>query len=99
MASGTAGASRVAGLPATVDVIDAEPANDTLTIDALAGDDVVDASGLAATAIGLVIDGGAGDDVLIGGAGNDRLFGRDGDDVLIGGPGVDASTVARATTS
>ena len=88
-ATGTAGATRVAGLPATVDVINAEPANDTLTVNGLAGDDVVDASGLQATAIGLVIDGGAGDDVLLGGTGNDRLFGRDGDDVLTGGPGLD----------
>ena len=37
----------------------------------------------------LTLDGGDGDDVLIGGAGNDTLLGGAGDDVLIGGPGND----------
>ena len=54
-----------------------------------AGDDVVEASGLAAGAIQLTADGGDGDDVLIGGDGNDVLLGGAGDDVLIGGPGID----------
>jgi Ca2+-binding RTX toxin-like protein len=67
----------------------AEAANDRLIVNALAGDDVVDASGLAANAIRLVADGGDGNDVLIGGAGNDTLLGGAGDDVLIGGPGQD----------
>ena len=66
-----------------------EAANDRLTVNALAGDDVVDASGLAAGAIQLTADGGDGDDVLIGGDGDDTLLGGAGDDVLIGGPGVD----------
>ena len=35
------------------------------------------------------MNGGDGDDVLIGGAGNDALNGGAGDDVLIGGPGDD----------
>ena len=65
------------------------PAADTLTINALGGDDVVQASGLAANAIKLAIDGGDGDDVLIGGAGDDSLLGGAGDDVLNGGPGQD----------
>ena len=56
---------------------------------ALAGDDVVDASALAASAIALTVTGGDNDDVLIGGAGNDILSGNAGDDVLIGGPGID----------
>ena len=60
-----------------------------LTVNALAGDDVVDASGLAASAALLTLDGGDGDDVLLGGDGNDMLLGGDGDDVLIGGPGTD----------
>ena len=87
--TGNNGAASVLGLPATVNVTNAEPANDTLSVNALGGDDVVGASGLAASAIGLTLDGGTGDDVLIGGAGNDTLFGREGDDVLIGGPGQD----------
>jgi Ca2+-binding RTX toxin-like protein len=89
-AAGSNGAARVIGLSAIVNVTNAEPAGDTLTISALAGDDAVDASALQASAIKLAVDGGAGDDVLTGGTGNDSLFGRDGDDVLNGGPGVDA---------
>ena len=63
--------------------------SDRLTVNALAGADVVDATGLAATAALLTLDGGDGDDVLLGGAGNDTLLGGAGDDVLIGGPGTD----------
>jgi Ca2+-binding RTX toxin-like protein len=77
------------GLAAQVNISGAEPTNDRLVINALAGDDVVEASGLAASAIQLTADGGADDDVLIGGDGNDVLLGGDGDDVLLGGPGVD----------
>ena len=70
-------------------IVGAEAANDRLTIRALDGDDVIEASGLAATAIQLTEDGGAGSDVLLGGAGNDTLLGGDGDDVLIGQGGLD----------
>ena len=77
------------GLAAVVNITGAEAANDRLTVNLRAGDDVLEASGLAAGAIQLTGDGGAGDDVLIGGAGNDVLAGGPGDDVLIGGPGVD----------
>jgi Ca2+-binding RTX toxin-like protein len=79
----------VLGLAAQVNVTGAEAANDRLTVNALAGDDVVDASGVAAGAIQLTEDGGDGNDVLIGGAGADTLLGQAGDDVLIGGPGQD----------
>ena len=74
-----------------MNITNAEPAKgiDTLIIDGLAGDDVVDASALQANAIALDLLGGAGNDVLLGGGGNDRLFGGDGDDVLNGGPGID----------
>ena len=69
--------------------VGAEAANDRLRVNLLAGDDVLDASGLAAGAIQLTADGGDGNDVLIGGAGDDVLLGGAGDDVLIGGPGND----------
>ena len=65
--------------------------NDRLTVNALAGDDVLDATGLAATSALLTLDGGDGDDVLLGGAGDDVLLGGAGDDVLIGGPGNDTT--------
>ncbi len=79
----------VAGLAAQVNIKGAEAANDRLTINTLAGDDVVEASGLTATSIQLAANGGDGDDELIGGDGNDTLSGGAGDDVLIGGPGQD----------
>ncbi len=87
--SGDAGSATVSGLAATVNITGAEVANDRLTINALGGDDAVDASGLSATAIQLTIDGGDGNDVLVGGKGNDTLLGGAGDDVLTGGPGQD----------
>ena len=86
---GDASGASVLGLAAVVNVTGGEVANDRITVLALAGDDVVEASGLLAGAIGLVADGGDGNDVLVGGEGNDVLSGGAGDDVLIGGPGTD----------
>jgi Ca2+-binding RTX toxin-like protein len=86
---GDASGVGASGLAAQVNIFGAEASNDRLAVNTLAGDDVVDASGLAAGAIQLTADGGAGDDVLIGGDGNDTLLGGTGDDVLIGGPGTD----------
>lgn len=80
----------VIGLPAQVNVKGAEAANDRLSINAGAGDDVVDATSMAAGAIALVADGSEGDDVLLGGDGGDTLIGAAGDDVVIGGPGQDS---------
>jgi Ca2+-binding RTX toxin-like protein len=77
------------GLAARVNITGAEAANDRLTINALAGDDVVEASGLAAGAIQLTENGGDDNDVLIGSDGNDELHGGAGDDVLLGGLGID----------
>lgn len=78
----------VSGLAARVDVTGADP-TDRLTIKALAGDDVIDTSGVSAGSMLLTLDGGDGDDVLVDGAGADTLLGGNGDDVLIGGPGID----------
>ncbi len=88
-ATGSAGNADVLGLAARVHIAGAEAANDRLIVNALGGDDVVDASRLNATAIQLTENGGDGNDVLIGGAGNDTLLGGAGDDVLIGGLGQD----------
>jgi Ca2+-binding RTX toxin-like protein len=87
--AGAGGSAQVRGLQPAVDVLDAVPSTDRVTVNALAGDDVVDGSGLAATTAPLTADGGDGDDILIGGAGNDTLLGGNGDDVLLGGPGAD----------
>jgi Ca2+-binding RTX toxin-like protein len=55
-----------------------------------AGDDVVDASALAAANYGeLTLLGSEGDDHLTGGAGNDFVAGETGDDRLLGGKGKD----------
>jgi Ca2+-binding RTX toxin-like protein len=86
---GDASGTSVLGLAAQVNITGAEAASDRLVVNALAGDDVVEASGLAATAIQLTANGGDGNDVLIGGDGNDVLAGGAGDDVLLGGPGLD----------
>jgi Ca2+-binding RTX toxin-like protein len=77
------------GLSTLVSVSGGIAASDRLTVNALPGSDVIDASSVAAGSMLLTLDGGDGDDVLIGGAGNDVLLGGAGDDVLIGGPGND----------
>src|SRR6185436_13755538 len=87
--AGGAGGVDVAGLSARVSASGGSAGGDRLTIDALAGDDVIDASGVTAGALLLTLDGGDGDDVVLGGDGNDTLLGGAGDDVLIGGPGND----------
>ncbi len=86
---GDASGVAVVGLAAQVHITGAEATNDRLAVNLLAGDDVLDASGLAAGVIGLVVDGGDGDDVLIGSPGHDTLLGGNGDDVLIGNGGGD----------
>jgi Ca2+-binding RTX toxin-like protein len=97
--TGAAGSARVLGLPARVDVTHANAATDDLTVNARAGNDVVEASGLAADTIRLTADGGDGDDVLTGGAADDTLRGQAGDDVLIGGAGNDTLDGGAGTTS
>src|SRR4051794_17052448 len=87
--SGGAGSAQVNGLAAQVAVTNASATTDRLTVNGLAGDDVLDASAVTAGAPLLTLGGGDGDDILLGGAGNDTLLGQAGDDVLIGGPGQD----------
>ncbi len=89
LVTGDGANASVLGLSAQVDMTGAESANDRLTVNALGGDDVVEASGLQAGAIQLTADGGEGDDVLVGGEGNDVLLGGPNDDVLVGGGGTD----------
>lgn len=86
---GDASGVSVLGLAAQINITGSEAANDRISIVMGDGDDVVEASGLAAGAIGLYVDGGDGDDVIIGSAGDDFLFGGAGDDVIIGGGGND----------
>ncbi len=80
---------RVDRLAAIIQITGSEAANDRLTVNLLAGADLMDASGLGAGVIQLTADGGDGDDVLIGSDGPDVLLGGAGDDVLLGGLGLD----------
>jgi Ca2+-binding RTX toxin-like protein len=89
LVAGDASGVSVLNLPAVVNVFGGEIANDRLTVRALAGDDVVEATGLAANAIQFTADGGTGDDILIGSTGNDTLLGGDNDDILVGNGGTD----------
>jgi Ca2+-binding RTX toxin-like protein len=81
------GVVTVSGLATEVTITNFD-ASDRIVVNGLGGNDIINASGLAASIL-LTENGGDGDDVLIGGAGNDTLAGGAGDDVLIGGPGQD----------
>jgi Ca2+-binding RTX toxin-like protein len=86
----------VAGLSAEIHLTGADAALDTLQVSGGALSDTIDASGFAAGGMNLVLDGGAGDDVVIGsegadlirgGTGNDRAAMGGGDDVFLWNPG------------
>lgn len=87
--TGAPGTFTIKGLSASVTVTNCESANDTLTINALGGLDVVDASALPANVIKLILNGGLGNDTLIGSAGGDSFTGGDGNDLVFGGAGND----------
>src|SRR5437588_2842999 len=70
-------------------IIRGNEAGDSLIVNALAGDDTVNAGGLKAGAISLTINGGAGADLLTGSQGNDVVSGGQGNDVVLLGTGDD----------
>ncbi len=89
---------------ATVRVENGEIGRDHVVVRGLGGEDNIDASGVAASLVGIVLDGGDGNDTLHGGAGNDTLLGGndddtflwhqgDGDDMADGGSGNDVLVV------
>jgi Ca2+-binding RTX toxin-like protein len=95
--SGDSSGVGVNGLAAKVAIQHQEP-GDKLNVNGLAGNDAISAAGLAAQAIALTLDGGAGDDriagakgveVAFGGAGNDSIDGNGGNDVASLGAGDD----------
>ncbi len=55
-------------------------ARDTLTINGLGGDDVIDTRAVPGTGVRILADGGDGADLVLGGAGDDVLIGGAGDD-------------------
>jgi len=89
--TGAGGSVSVAGLSAQVSLTGTEGANDSLVVDALGGSDNINASGLAAGQIKLTIDGGIGNDNIIGSAGDDMLIGGDGNDTVVGEKGSDTA--------
>ena len=87
----TSGSSIVVkGLAAQVTVSSgAEPLNDTLVVNGGAGNDTIDASKLHAGQVNLTLNGGDGDDKIIGSAGNDVVNGGKGSDLALLGAGND----------
>jgi Ca2+-binding RTX toxin-like protein len=82
------GGLAVNGLAAQVTIAHAEGA-DSLVINGLGGNDTIDASALGAGAINLMLNGGDGDDVIIGSGGNDTVVGGRGNDTAMLGAGDD----------
>ena len=81
----------VLGLAARINVTNAEAANDVLVIQGGAGDDDITATTLPADVVKLTLDGGAGDDTLLGSQGADILIGGEGNDFIFGDNGNDTA--------
>jgi Ca2+-binding RTX toxin-like protein len=79
----------VNGLQAQLSIKGADASLDTLTVNGLAGNDTIDASRLHAGQVNLTLNGGAGDDAIIGSAGNDVVIGGQGSDAALMGAGDD----------
>jgi Ca2+-binding RTX toxin-like protein len=86
--TGDSGGINVFGLQAQVNMFFNE-ADDRLTLNGLGGDDVIDASSLEAGAVQLTINGGLGDDLILGSEGDDLINGGDGNDTALMGLGND----------
>jgi Ca2+-binding RTX toxin-like protein len=86
--SGNASSVVVSGLRTTIAVQHQEP-SDELVVRGLGGNDALSAPMLAAQAISLILDGGAGDDTIAGSAGVETLLGGDGNDTIDGNAGND----------
>ena len=86
--SGNASGVVVSGLRTMVAVQHQEP-SDELVVRGLGGNDALSAPMLAAQAISLTLDGGAGDDTIAGSQGADLLLGGDGNDTIDGNGGAD----------
>jgi Ca2+-binding RTX toxin-like protein len=88
--SGDASGVAVSGLAARVAIQHQEP-SDALAVNGLGGNDAISAAALAAQAITLTLDGGAGDDTIAGASGVETAFGGDGNDSIDGNGGDDAA--------
>lgn len=81
----------VVGLATTVNIANVEGANDALVINGLDGIDGITASTLPAGVVKLTIDGGEGNDTLLGSQGADILRGGAGNDFVDGQQGSDVA--------
>jgi Ca2+-binding RTX toxin-like protein len=78
----------IIGTPAGI-VVTHQEATDQLFVNGGTGNDTIDASALAAGSMALFLDGGSGDDAIIGSQGDDTITSDDGNDTVIGGRGND----------
>jgi Ca2+-binding RTX toxin-like protein len=91
--SGSAGSVFVQLLAYGVSLLATEPANDTLTVGLANGDDIFSGASLTSTSLQhLTVNGGNGNDVLVGSQGADTLNGDANTDYIDGGAGVDAQS-------
>jgi Ca2+-binding RTX toxin-like protein len=90
--SGDASGVAVAGLSALAAIQHQEP-NDALAVNGLGGNDAISAAALAAQAIALRLDGGAGDDTIAGAKGVEVASGGDGNDSIDGNGGNDVASL------
>jgi len=89
VASTAGGETVVTGLAAELHVSGADGGLDQLVINGLAQNDTIDASGMDGNGISLTVNGGAGDDTIVGSAGNDMIVGGAGNDHAALGAGDD----------
>jgi Ca2+-binding RTX toxin-like protein len=90
--SGDANGVSTSGLGPTVAIQHQEP-TDLLAVNGLDSNDAISAADLAAGAIALLINGGAGDDTLAGGKGVETLVGADDNDTVDGKGGNDFASL------
>jgi Ca2+-binding RTX toxin-like protein len=95
--SGSGGSVSILNSSFNVSITNAEPANDTLTVNTSGGDDVVSASSLANSSVVLTLNGGDAQDILSGSQGNDTINGDAGDDQMFGNAGNDTFTGGAGT--
>jgi Ca2+-binding RTX toxin-like protein len=86
--AGDSGGVNVFGLGASVNLFFAD-STDRLTLNGLAGNDVINAQSLRAGAVQLTMNGGLGADLFIGSEGGDLIVGGDGNDTALMGAGDD----------
>ena len=83
----------VNGLAAQTAIVGQESASDGLVVNGLGGADIIDTSALTAGSIRLTLDGGDGDDVIIGSAGDETMRGGADDDTFVYRPGGGADVI------